>query len=127
MSDGKEKEKTIFQIPATLTKYSSMANRAMKFVFETQETIEAKDISILASFHENVGWLNFAVRKLEAMDLKDLPEIDFSKYDRAKSPSQLLRNVIYRYWEQKGKQGNFDLYYLKAMTDITNQYKEKLT
>ena len=79
--------------------------------------------------HERFGWLNFLAGedKMNAEDLLDLPKIQKSD-DEERSPSQLLRAVIYRLWEQKGKPtATFEEYYRKHMEVLTNQYKEKLT
>ena len=43
-----------------------------------------------------------------------------------KSKSKLLRNVIYRIWEQNGSHGDPDEYYERVMDKIIAAYKEKL-
>jgi hypothetical protein len=117
----------IFQLPAILNKYESKANGAVKFTFTTQSDIRPDMLANIMRFIDNAGYLNFAVRQIEAEDLVDLPEIDSRKYDQAKSPGQRLRAVIYLYSQQKGiKKEDFDAYYLKAMELIINQYKDKL-
>jgi hypothetical protein len=119
--------KDIFQIPAILNKYESKANGAVKFTFTTYDDIRADLLATIISFIDNAGFLNFAVRKIEAEDLVDLPEIDPAKYDEAKSPSQRLRAVIFLYHQQKGgTKQNFREYYLKAMERLINSYKDKL-
>lgn len=116
----------LLQIPATLLKYESKANHTIKLTFESQENMAPALLSNIIDKVEQTGYLNFAVRQLDMTDLADLPEIDPVKYDNAKSPGQRLRAVIYRYWEQKGKQGDFNLYYIAAMERLINQYKDKL-
>lgn len=118
----------ILQIPSTLIKYESKANKAIKLVFESQEAMSPALISNIIDKLDRVGYLNFAVRKIEATDLVDLPEIDATIYDEAKSPSQRLRSVIFLYHQQKGgDKKNFREYYLKSMERIIDSYKDKLT
>ena len=117
----------ILQIPASLLKYESKANKAIKLIFETQENMSPALLSEILNKLDRVGYLNFAVRHIEAEDLVDLPKIDPSKYDQAKSPSQRLKSVIYLYWKQKGSDGDFNDYYLNAVERLINQYKERLT
>lgn len=119
--------KDILQIPATLTKYESLANKAIKLTFQSQEEMRPELLSNIIDKLEKTGFISFAVRKIEADDLVNLPDIDATKYDTAKSPGQRLRAVIYRYWEQKGKQGDFNLYYLRSMERLIDSYKDKLT
>lgn len=130
-------DKEIFQIPAILTKYESKSAGSLKLTFNTQDGVRADLLSTLISFKDNCGFLNFAVRKIDAMDLKNLPEIDPSLFDEKKSPSERLRNVIYCYFCQKegidikGKkpdnfESRFREYYLKAMEKLINIYKDKL-
>lgn len=121
-------DKQIFQLPAVLNKYESKANGAVKFSFTTQDKVPVDALANIMRFIDNAGWLNFAVREIEAVDLLDLPKIDPIKTDAAKSPGQRLRAVIYLYHIQKGgKKEDFETYYLNTMERIINQYKDKLT
>jgi hypothetical protein len=128
----------IFQIPAVLNKYESKANGSVKFIFTTTEKLPGQMLTTIMEFLDNCGWLNFAVRKIEAQDIVKLPEIDPVMFDEKKSPSERLRNTIFCYFCQKkgvdknGKKppkfdSEFREYYLKAMDNIINAYKEKLT
>jgi hypothetical protein len=54
-----------------------------------------------------------------------MPKED-AESDDLKSPSKRLRAVIYRFWEQIGKEGDFNQFYSKKMEYIINQFKEKL-
>ena len=48
------------------------------------------------------------------------------EFDRL-SPGQRLRNTLWVWWEQNGKQGDFNSFYLKRMNDIIENIKGKLT
>lgn len=45
---------------------------------------------------------------------------------KKKSPSQRLRAVLYRYWEQVQSNVDFDRYYETKLTEITEHYRSKL-
>ena len=120
-------DNTIFQLPATLDKFESKMNGAVKFIFTTQEMIKPAHLTTLMSFLNQVGYLNFAVRHIEATDLINLPEPDKTKYDKGKTPAQRLRAVIYLVFKEKGGDDkDFPAYYDKAMETLIQQVKGKL-
>jgi len=117
----------IFQIQAVLTKYKSKANKSVQFTFDTQENMSPEHMSRLISLIDCLGWLNFAVRQIEATDLVNLPEPDKTMYDKGKTPAQRLRAVIFLVHKQKGGDTkDFPAYYDKAMEVLISQVKEKL-
>jgi hypothetical protein len=118
---------TIFQIPAILNKYESKVNGAVKFTFTSQDGVDTALLAKLISFIDNLGYLNFAVRQIEAADLINLPEPDKTKYDKGKTPAQRLRAVIYLVFKEKGGDDTeFPAYYDKAMETLIQQVKGKL-
>jgi hypothetical protein len=46
--------------------------------------------------------------------------------DAKVTPSQRLRNVFYRLWEQEGKAGEFKEFYRVKMETLVEHYKQKL-
>ena len=55
------------------------------------------------------------------------PIDDIEIEDESKTPSQRLRNVLYRYWEQTDNDyKDFNLYYHWIMNQIAQRYKDKL-
>ncbi len=57
-----------------------------------------------------------------------VPIDDMELEDESKSPSQRLRNVLYRYWEQTPNDyEDFNLYYHWLMDQIIQRYKDKLS
>jgi hypothetical protein len=117
----------IFQIPAVLNKYESKVGGTVKFSFTTSEKLPAPMLTTVMEMIDNCGWLNFAVRRIEATDLTKLPEVDKSKYDQGKTPAQRLRAVIYILFKEKGGDDkDFPAYYDKAMEVLIQQVKDKL-
>ena len=116
----------IFQIQAVLTRYKSKLNKSIEFTFDSQENMSPEILSTFLNLHDKLGYLNFAVRKIEAADIARLPEPNADEYVQGKTQAQRLRAVIYILWEQKGKKGNPDDHYKKTMENIISQLKEKL-
>jgi hypothetical protein len=116
----------IFQIPAIFNKFESKANGAVKLVFTTQDGVRSDLLHTIISLIDNAGFLNFAVRMLEADDLVNLPKPDANKFPGQKTQSQRQRAVIYRLWEQAGKPGDWEEYYKNTMERIINQLKGNL-
>ena len=80
----------------------------------------------VAALTEKFGWLVFLPgKKILPEEVASLP--DLIEEDGGRSPAQRLRGVLYRMWEQKGKQGDFETYYRSKMEMVINQVKEKLT
>lgn len=114
----------IFQVPACIEKISTM-QRCLRLVVDTQENINDDAKARLMSLHNKIGWFTFSVRQVEAEDLLNLPEI---KTDSTKTPSQRLRGVLFRLWEQdKNGYDTFETYYINYMEKIIEKLKEKLT
>lgn len=60
---------------------------------------------------------------------KEVPDIQFSKIEEdIKSPSQRLKAVLFRLWEQENKDSTFtaEHHYRDRMELLINQIKEKL-
>lgn len=88
-------------------------------------TLEEK--SALFNLHkpETNVWVALKDIPLSAEEL-DIPEV-IDKDTETKSPSQRLRAVLYRYWEQnQNKHKEFDIFYRKQMEKWINQIKAEL-
>jgi len=114
----------IFQIPATLFQIKSMSHW-WRLTFDTQENITPGQMSVISDWMNKIGWLTYSAHLIEASDIASLPEI---KTDDTKTPSQRLRAVLFRMWEQN-KEGHetFTTYYEMRMDKLINFYKEKLS
>jgi hypothetical protein len=121
-------DKIPLQVPAYLTKFTSLTSGGIKFDFITQENI---DPDLLTEFFKNknkLGNLLFAVRQIEFIDIAKLPAIDKSKYIDGKSKSQRLRSVLYLIHEAKGgTKEMFNDYYDEVMEKLIDHYKNILS
>lgn len=111
------------QIQAYLTGMKTLAH-SWRIAFDTMENIPAERIAYFMERVNKLGWLTFSVHQIEAQDLVDLPEI---KTDSRKTPSQRLRAVLFRNWEQNNEgMDTFETYYSAKMEKLINHFKEKL-
>lgn len=107
-----------FQVPATITRISALSDGGLSIGLHTQELTPAEKTAIL-EFYNAFGWFLFAENSF-----KDLPKEEAP--DGFKTPSQQLRGVLYRLWEQKGKQGDSEVFYRQKMAYIVEQFKKQL-
>ena len=101
-----DKKNILFQVPATITKLTSMAHGSVRVQVDTQENLNHEEISKLWLLKDNLGWFNMVCRekdtKIKPDDLIDLPEIKEVETDIKKSTSERLRNVLYVYFTKSG-------------------------
>lgn len=90
----------------------------------TQE-LNTDDMAQIFEFGNQQIWSVFAEAPLEHIDELEIPEIK-PEFENDKSPSQRLRNVLYVYWEQKGKKGEFNDFYRSKMENFIEHIKTKL-
>lgn len=104
-----------------LDSISTMKDRTLKVVFRTNE-LSPMDAGILQSLVHEEGHVLFADVQLEE---KDIPE-GKPEFKTEKSPSQRLRNVIFVYWTQQGKPGDFETFRKQKMDQVIDFVKSKL-
>lgn len=115
----------IFQVPATIEKIETMAN-GLRLRIDTQENLSPEAIHRLMGLYNKLGWFTFNVHLIEAEDLVNLPPLKKSGVD-VKTPSQRLRSVFYRMWQQNSMgYASSDDHYAYMMEKLIDFYKDKL-
>jgi hypothetical protein len=115
-----------YQIPASLESYRSNLNQTLKLTFETNEITPETMANIHHSLYK-VGFLAFAPDALTTQELTDIDNLKVEYSDTGKPPSQRLRAVLYRLWEQTPEGYDvFNDYYLARMEKLINHFKDKL-
>jgi|SRR5689334_20261490 len=112
-------------VPAIIERVSTRKDRTVSVTIGSNE-ISPSDMAQLMSMNQKLGYVCF---KPEEFTQQELNIIDLLKTDEAigKSPSQRLRGVLFRCWEQDNKgHKEFSVYYAAEMEKITNHYKDKL-
>jgi hypothetical protein len=115
-----------FQLPAILTRYTSMNDRGERLTFETNELSPEQSANVRYSF-QKVGYLAFSPDPFATQELDEMDKIRVEFTDTGKPPSQRLRAVLYRLWEQtpEGYKTSNDFYNAK-MEILINHFKDKL-
>ena len=119
----------LLQLPATISRVQTMANKSVRVMVDSQEDISPEVVAQIMKQHEQLGWFCFLVdRMIKPEDVKDLPEI--KDETDVKSPSQRLRGVLFIQWENQTLEYKskypFEVYYRGRMEKIIDREKEKL-
>jgi hypothetical protein len=109
-------------LSAQLLKVESRSDKTYKLIFNTQE-LSGEQAAPLLSLLQQQGWLLFSPSE---MDEPDIPDSKPDVMTGQKSQAQRQRAVLYRRWEQQGKNGDFEMFYKIATERIIDQIKESL-
>jgi hypothetical protein len=109
----------MIKLPAYLSGFSSRTDGSAGIRMTTQE-LQPGDFTSLQGALNQFGWFIFAENDVQD---EEIPDDDAEENKR---PSQRIRNVLYRLWEQGGKQGTFESYYRERMEQLIDLLKKKL-
>ena len=116
----------IFQVQAILDSYRSMKDKGLRITFDTGELSP----ELMANIHygwQKYGFLIFSADPFTSQQIEELNDIKIEYQDEGKPPSQRLRAVLYRCWEQKNEgYETFIDYYNVKMEKLINHFKNKL-
>ena len=122
----------LLQVPATVTKVTSMRNSSLRIQVDTQEGLTGLVKAKVMGYHEKYGVFAFAHEE-KGIDRKDLVIPDFEPMEKGeKSLSQRQRAVLFLHWKQNGKKDLYghecsaDEYYRQKMEQIIDHLKSKL-
>jgi hypothetical protein len=116
----------LFQIPAELFKVETKRNNSLRLTFDSQENISPDATQRLFALRNKLGNLFFGVRQINEQDVLSIPDTGPIESDD-KRPSQRMRAVIFRIWEQNNHgYDDFNLFYLYYMDKLIEMLKEKL-
>lgn len=112
------------QFQAYVEGISSRKDRTLKITLGTQE-LSKEDTAQLFDYANDLVWCALSETPMTDEDL-NIPEA-LTEFKTDKTPSQRLRGVLYRFWEQnhKGKV-EWEVYYRTEMEKIINYLKDKL-
>lgn len=110
-------------LPVILSGVASRKDRSYSLKFDTRE-LSGKDASTLLDYLQSEGYLLFSPND----DFKeaDVPNEKADAMLGSKTQAQRIRAVVFRIWEQNGKNGDFDTYYKTTTERIIDQLKAKL-
>jgi hypothetical protein len=109
----------------TLQNIHTLKDRTIKATFELQE-MAASELADLIQYQSKYVKIAISDENVSSDAFDALDDIEVSC--ESKSPSQRLRNVLYRYWEQNESElDTFEVFYRSQMEKIINHFKDKLT
>lgn len=109
------------KVGASVHKVSTLVDGSVKAEFVTQE-LGDKDCAALMGLRKKVGWLIFAPQNTEI----EIPRESPVEFKGDKTPSQRLRGVLYRLWEQGKQEMTSDEFYKVQMAKLIDHFKAKL-
>lgn len=104
---------------------ASKVDGTVSIKLSTQEVdqVSAAALFGLRGKHCKVLLSDSNITHLEAEMIDGTPLVSAKKN---KTPSQRLRAVFYRYWEQQGANDDFEIYYQSEMNKVIERYRNKL-
>jgi len=124
----REQSNNIFQTRCQISKVQTLADRGIQVKIETPEH-DSEDIAKLFDLKDKEVWVAFKETEVKESDLEITGTESF---DKGKSPSERLRAVMYRYFEQNYKKlsykhiEQFEIFYKMRMEKHINNYKDEL-
>ena len=120
-------DETILSIPCELTSSATKSiSKTTKLTFESSETVPPELIARITANVGKTGYVCFLVgeRPIDTLDVLNLPELPIEK-DR-KSQASRIRSVLYRLWEQEGRNGDSETHYQIRTEQLIEMLKAKL-
>ena len=115
-----------FQLPAVLEGYRSLKDRTLKITFETGEITSEQMANVHYSLNK-VGFVCFSPDPFATHELEEIDKLKVEFSDIGKPPSQRLRAVLYKLWEQKPEGYSlFNDYYNGKMETLIEHFKSKI-
>ena len=108
------------QISGILTSMSHTKDGGLRIGFTTQE-LTKNEMAEMLNYFQKFGYILFKPNEFQDTDIpKGFAE------KKGKTMSQLLRNILYRYWEQTNSEKEFELFYREKMEKFIDMVKKQL-
>lgn len=125
-------EKQLYQVPAIVTKVTTMSDGGLRLQVDTNELAE-EEKTLVFSLHQKFGYFIFKNADIEQEDILNVPEF-VKEFKEDKSPSQRLRAVLFIMYEKHKKDKNFanryssfDEFYKRKVDEIIKHFKSKIS
>lgn len=115
---------TPVQLAVIITSLATKVDGSIKISMETRE-LSGQDSARLFELRGSEGWVILSPNEIKDEDVR-LPTERADPAVGVKTPSQRLRAVLYRLWQQKGGTTDFESYYRITIEQLIDKYKEKL-
>jgi len=112
--------------PAILDTFASLKDKTIKLTFYCNE-LTPQQLMKVAEHAQQFGYLAFKSEKFKDEEINNLDNLDTEYKSKKISSSKLLRNVLFRIFENDNKgYENFNEFYDFEMNTIINHFKNKL-
>lgn len=112
------------QLPVLIAGLSTKVDGSIKIVLETRE-FKPEEATQVFALRNQEAWAILAANEIKEEDVK-LPTEKADPAIGTKTPSQRLRAVLYRLWEQTKSGVDFESYYRVNLEKIIDQLKGRL-
>lgn len=112
------------QLPVLITSLATKVDGSVKIILETRE-LNSDHAAKLFELRGAEAWVLIAPTEFKDEDVS-LPHERADPAIGRKTPSQRLRAVIYRLWEQRNPGTDFESYYRITLEKVIDQFKGKL-
>ena len=111
-------------LPVIINSLATKVDGSIKIVLETRE-FSPKESSVLFELRGKEAWAILSESELKDSEIH-IPDERPDPSIGTKTPSQRLRNVLYRLWEQQSSGTDFESFYRIKMDGIIEKLKERL-
>ncbi len=112
------------QLPVIISSLATKVDGSIKISMETRE-LSGADSAKIFDLRGTEAWAIISPNEIKDEDVK-LPSEKADPAVGTKTPSQRLRNVLFRTWQQKGGTTDFESYYRITVEGIIDKFKERL-
>lgn len=108
-----------------LEQIQTRQDNSLKLTLGTQET-DASQAGLLFQLRNKYIKILLSDNNISQLDEQKVDALELTATKKTKSPSQRVRNVVWRFWESQGSQGDFDTFYNNEMERIIESYKDMM-
>lgn len=124
-----DKENGLVVFDAQISSVRTLRDKSASITLHLQEIPKGRGGTLMDLNQEHVAvMIKPFAESFSLEEAKEVVEFEPGKYDidTQKSPSKRLRNVIWKRWEVNGKEGDWELFYMKIMENLISDQKEYL-
>jgi len=112
----------MFQVQSTISKLTTLSDNTVRLTVDCQE-LSPEEATKVFELKGTIGWFLFKANQIEEKDIPDIP----AEFKGDKTPSQRLRNTLYKFWElNTNKSKTFDTFYKEWTEKKITEIKELL-
>lgn len=117
-------DKTKILLPVVIAGLATKVDNSIKITLETRE-LGSDGGAKLFSLRGQEAWILIAPNEFDEESVT-VPKEKADASMGSKTPSQRLRAVLYRTWEQSKSGVDFESYYKATLEKVIDQFKERL-